>query len=227
MIACLVGIFLLFMGCGDKAESPKPKQFTQKITRGKTPPQDRKPPLPQLSEAKADAVSPEVKVPEAKPLSVAAKPVTDDSAAADMGAGKMVSPTPETVTDTTPTSAPVYSYNPKGKMDPFMAWHEDRLSVSKDRAKERRPLSPLQRVDLSQLKLVGIILSDSGNQALVEEVTGKGFIIEKGTYIGLNRGKVSRILPDRIIIEESIQYGMGDSSVRKRELKLQKQPGDD
>ena len=84
----------------------------------------------------------------------------------------------------------------------------------------RRPLTPLEKVDLSQLKLVAIIRALSGNIALVEEASGKGYVIKKGTYIGTRSGKVGKILPDRIIVEEESEDFSGKVSVREIEVKL-------
>ena len=35
-----------------------------------------------------------------------------------------------------------------------------------------------------------------GNSAIVEDATGKGYVIRKGTYIGLNSGQVIKIEKD-------------------------------
>jgi type IV pilus assembly protein PilP len=76
------------------------------------------------------------------------------------------------------------------------------------------------------LKLVAIIRAPSGNKALVEESSGKGYVIKKGTYIGLNSGKIIKIEKDNIIIEEEIQNIQGNMEVRQIELKLQKPSGE-
>ena len=76
------------------------------------------------------------------------------------------------------------------------------------------------------MKLVAIVHSPKGNRALIEETSGKGYIIFKGTYMGLNSGKVIDILKDRIIIEEDVENVLGEVVSRKRELKLQKPPGE-
>jgi hypothetical protein len=59
-------------------------------------------------------------------------------------------------------------------------------------------------VDLSQLKLVGIIRASSGNRAMVEEASGRGYVIKKGTFIGINCGRVGQILKDRVIVDEPL-----------------------
>ena len=66
-------------------------------------------------------------------------------------------------------------------------------------------MTPLERIDLSQLKLVGIILASSGNRALVEESSGKGYVIKTGTYIGVNSGKVVKIRKEKVVVEEEFE----------------------
>jgi len=96
---------------------------------------------------------------------------------------------------------PEYAYNPAGKADPFKPF----IQLTRGRAPSDRPLTPLQRYEISQLKLVAIIAAPEGNVALVEDSAGKGFFLKKGTLVGNNDGKVSRILKDRVIIEEVFQ----------------------
>ncbi|MEW5910029.1 MAG: pilus assembly protein PilP [Thermodesulfobacteriota bacterium] len=119
------------------------------------------------------------------------------------------------------------SYDPKGKIDPFEPLFKQEATGQEKRRKARTgPLTPLERVDLSQLKLVGVILASSGNKALIQEASGKGFVINNGTKIGINSGKVIQILKDRIIVEEEVEDIYGNLKMQKREMTLQKPPGD-
>jgi type IV pilus assembly protein PilP len=104
-----------------------------------------------------------------------------------------------------PKAEPEYVYNPAGKADPFKPF----IQLTMARRPGGVPLTPLQRYEVSQLKLVAIIASPGGNVALVEDSAGKGFFLKKGTLVGNNDGKVSRVLKDRVIIEEAYQdiYG--------------------
>jgi type IV pilus assembly protein PilP len=83
-------------------------------------------------------------------------------------------------------------------------------------------LTPLEKLDFSQLKLVAIILSDKGNNAMVEDASGKGYVLKEGTHVGINSGKVSRILKDKIIIEEKLRDPYGKIYVAQKELRLNK-----
>jgi|GEM_PF-583523 len=119
-------------------------------------------------------------------------------------------------------------YNPIGKLNPFEPLFKDQPAVpaSKQVRKKRVPRTPLERIALSQLKLTGIIQASSGNRALVQEASGKGYIIKRGTYIGLNAGKVTEIRGDVVIIEEEIENVLGKVSTRRKQLKLPKPPGE-
>jgi type IV pilus assembly protein PilP len=119
-------------------------------------------------------------------------------------------------------------YNPKGKIDPFEPLFRDKPSVAmvKTKRKKRIPRTPLEKIDLSQLKLVGIILASSGNRALVEESNGKGYVIKDGTYVGTNAGKVVKIEKDKVVVAEEYEDVLGNVTLRNKELKLPKPPGE-
>lgn len=221
--SCLV--FLLY-GCGKEPETAQPKKVVaQKITVQKEiqPPQPSSPTPSPVTTAKAVPPSDRAQVSkETEPkreTSVTAQPVLAIATASKPAADAQ----PETVPEDG------YFYNPKGKIDPFAPFFEDERTSAllSDQMRRSVPRTPLEKLDLSQLKLVGIILSESGNSAIVEESSGKGYIIDKGTYIGNNRGRVAQILKDRVIIEEIVKYGISEASILKKELKLQKPPGED
>jgi type IV pilus assembly protein PilP len=113
-------------------------------------------------------------------------------------------------------------YDARGKIDPFEPMFKEK-PVSVMKKKKRIPQMPLERIDLSQLKLVGIMLSENGNKALMEESSGKGYVVSKGTYVGVNSGKVIQIKKDRIVIEEEFEDVFGKTKLRRRELILQNQ----
>jgi len=114
----------------------------------------------------------------------------------------VVAPKPAEKPETAKKEEREYTYNPAGKPDPFKPFIQ--LTPTKVGAKGV-PLTPLQRYETSQLKLVAIIAAREGNVALVEDSAGKGYFLKKGTAIGKNDGKVTQILKDRVVIEEFAQ----------------------
>ena len=126
-------------------------------------------------------------------------------------------------------SIEIYFYNPEGKVDPFAPLFTAKktpVPVQKKKKKRRIPKTPLEKYDLGQLRLVGIIRSPSGNKALVEVASGKGYIVKEGTYVGVKSGKVVKIVKDSLIVEEEAEDLYGNVTINKRELKLQKPLGE-
>jgi type IV pilus assembly protein PilP len=153
--------------------------------------------------------------------------------AAQTPAGKSAPGQPATPTASSTAIAKTSSkdrpiYSPKGKIDPFEPLFRETpaLAGGKAKPKKRTPRTPLERIDISQLKLVGIILASSGNRALVEESNGKGYVIKTGTYIGTNSGKVVKIEKDKVVVAEEWEDVLGNVSLRNKEIKLPKPPGD-
>ncbi|MCF8036205.1 MAG: pilus assembly protein PilP [Desulfobacteraceae bacterium] len=119
-------------------------------------------------------------------------------------------------------------YTRKGRVDPFEPFlnkqSEETASGGEGEEIDQPPPGPLTRVSLSQLKLTAIlqIPGEKKSMAMVEDPSGKGFVIHKGTYVGESGGKVSEILSDRILIREKYKDVYGKIAVREIEKKLQK-----
>jgi type IV pilus assembly protein PilP len=167
-------------------------------------------------EKKKPAIKPKSEISEIKQAAIAPLPLTGDKLIADT---KKI--------DKTTGADGVPFYDPTGKIDPFEPlFKEKSVTVAKKKRKRRIPRTPLERIDLSQLKLVGIIMASSGNRALVEEANGKGYVIKKGTFIGTSSGKVVKIKKEKVIVEEEFEDAFGKIEIRKREIKLPKPSGE-
>lgn len=125
-------------------------------------------------------------------------------------------------------------YNPAGRIDPFEPLFQARqekmspgsMKSQSIRDARRGKLTPLEKLDISQLTLTAIIQGQQRNVAMVQESTGKGHVIKKGTYLGINSGRVVEITKNAVVIEEEVEDLLGKIIVRKREMKLQKPLGD-
>jgi len=111
---------------------------------------------------------------------------------------------------------PAFSYNPTGKPDPFKPF----IQLMPDKLRKSAFLTPLQKYDISQLKLVAIITLPEGSVALVEDQQGKGYFLKRGTAIGRRDGKVKAIHKDRVIIEEAYSDILGQAKVNEISLYL-------
>ncbi len=96
-----------------------------------------------------------------------------------------------------------YVFIPTGRNDPFfpIIFPE---GPGTTKPKPGKSLTPLQKLDLSSIKLVAIVSSGKDARALVEDSTGMGYIIKVGTYIGINNGKVIGIYPASIVYRNGV-----------------------
>jgi len=80
--------------------------------------------------------------------------------------------------------------------------------------------TPLERMDLGQLKLVAVIWNISDPRGMVEDDTGRGYILSIGTPIGKNRGKVTQISSSGVLVTEKFEDSTGKFKSRQVTLKL-------
>lgn len=117
-------------------------------------------------------------------------------------------------------------YDPAGKIDPFEPLIKNTPKDPSQKATyadtDTKGNTLLEKIDLSQLKLTGIVRTVSGNKGLVREASGKGHIIVQGTRIGTHGGRVVEVLNDRIIIKEKMQDVIGRIFFKNTEMKLNK-----
>lgn len=110
-----------------------------------------------------------------------------------------------------------YVYDPTGKPDPFRPFI---MELTRPKAIVKKPLHPLQRYDISQLKLVAIIWKVDNPRAILEDATGKGYIIAPGSYVGKNEGKVSKISDKEVVITEKSTNVLGETKIEEIRLSL-------
>jgi Tfp pilus assembly protein PilP len=82
----------------------------------------------------------------------------------------------------------------------------------------------LQRVSISQVYVVGVILSKQ-NRALVQDSSGMGYIITEGMLIGENNGIVTKVAKDGVTIKQHFKDYMGRVTTREIVLALKKEEG--
>ncbi len=108
-----------------------------------------------------------------------------------------------------------YVYDPTGKPDPFKSFIIPKM------ARVHR-LTPLQRLEISQLTLVGIVWGDKVSKAMVQDPAGKGYILTSGTPVGTKGGTVKQILKGKVVIEEKTRDLLGRVKEKTVELTLRK-----
>jgi type IV pilus assembly protein PilP len=255
IVFCLTAVMFLWAGCDDPAKTTvQPQAVRKKIAApaatgqialkppaaidgsGKpvaaqtTPPEKPKPaPLPTPAEPSPPTQAAQPQPPSTSGPPIAAAPIAGVPMASGSAAAEAAATNSQVATLLNiQVPAP---YNPKGKVDPFEPLLKDEsasAAVAKVRAKTdpNRPKTPLEKLDLGQLKLVAIIAAPTGNRALVEESSGKGYIIRAGTFIGLNSGKVVDITNGKVLVEEEYEDVYGKAITQKKEITLPKPPGE-
>jgi Tfp pilus assembly protein PilP len=117
-----------------------------------------------------------------------------------------------------------FTYDPKGKVNPFQPLVVEKPQVPvkpKGGVEEISPdATPLERLDLDKVKLVAVVWNIPEPKAMVEDSGGKGYIITKGTPLGKNRGKVTRISASGVVVTEPYDTSPGKTKTREITLKL-------
>lgn len=120
-----------------------------------------------------------------------------------------------------------FKYRANDLPDPFIPFIKETPSKSIVERKKKGPLSPLEKISPTQLKLIGIMYSHEIEPlALVELPDKKSYILKKGTSIGQNGGYVATIKKDRVIIQEPHYDLTGNKIIKKIELKLHSSEGE-
>jgi len=81
-------------------------------------------------------------------------------------------------------------------------------------------VTPLQRLSLDQLRLVGVVSGVATPKAMVEGPDGRGHTLKVGTLVGRNFGVVKRISSDRVVIEERYRTSFLQQVRQEKILKL-------
>jgi Tfp pilus assembly protein PilP len=112
-----------------------------------------------------------------------------------------------------------YFYDPAGKTDPFKSFIAEQEAIEEKKKKEVKTY--IETLDLSQLDLIAIIMSPKGNWAMVRDSKGVGYVIRKGTPIGINGGVVHQIREKEVIIREEVRdFKRGQVKLRDIPKKL-------
>ncbi|MCE5334176.1 MAG: hypothetical protein LLG06_06270 [Desulfobacteraceae bacterium] len=106
-----------------------------------------------------------------------------------------------------------FTFVPVKSLDPFMPFIQPdsgaRLGSEEEdepRAEGDKPLTPLQKMNMGEIErgLKAIIWGALGTKAVIEDSTGKGYIVAVGTPLGERHGVVKVIEKDRLVIEQQL-----------------------
>ena len=110
-----------------------------------------------------------------------------------------------------------YEYNPTGRRDPFAPIMEREGKKTKS---GERP--PLERYNIGEFKLSGIVWGGFGYSAMLEGPDGKGYFVRTGALLGPNRGVVKKITQNMMFIEEKYKTYTGETERKEIILEFRK-----
>ena len=118
-----------------------------------------------------------------------------------------------------PSDGNNFSYSPKGRRDPFKSLVQEKKKIApKIKGRSEKVKGPLEKFELSEYRLIALMVVKGTPRAMVKAPDGKGYTVKVGEYIGINGGLVKNIetkiididkngmrvekSPDRIVVEE-------------------------
>lgn len=118
-----------------------------------------------------------------------------------------------------------YSYDPKGRRDPFLSIIE---ASKRDREaeKKKKSLKPAESFDVPDIKIIAIAKKNNRYYAMVQLPDKKYFTIKEGMTLGLYGGKVIRIDAQSVVVREFVKDYRGEIQPKDIILKLRKEEGE-
>ena len=126
-----------------------------------------------------------------------------------------------------------FAYSPVKKRDPFRSHLLTTKSLGVRTATGTTPVVPLlpkapktelEKYELDSLKVVATITGVANPMAMIEapDGVGQGFIARRGTLIGKNSGRITRIYPDGIVVSEVYRDVTGKRIVNRVTLRIKR-----
>ncbi len=119
-----------------------------------------------------------------------------------------------------------FEYVLENRSDPFIPFITEKAATStvdpNEIVESKQPLTGMQLFEPGQLTLVALLKKKAGEVAMVEDFTGKGYVLLEGTKIG-RRGVVKDITSNAVIIEETAVTRAGKELVTKVVMTLKKE----
>lgn len=112
-----------------------------------------------------------------------------------------------------------YAYEPEGRRDPFRSF------VLEEARERREGRGPLEQFELSQLKVVAVVWQANRPRALIQDPSGRGYVVAEGTSMGKNAGRVIRIHDGGLVVKETYVDYLGEPTRKDIELRVRPRHG--
>jgi type IV pilus assembly protein PilP len=111
-----------------------------------------------------------------------------------------------------------YTYDKKGKRDPFEPYRHNR-GLNSDTA------GPLMAYELEQLQVVAVVWNTGNPRAIVADPRGETHVVREGTPIGKNDGLVIHIGDNIVLVKETYIDFAGEMTTNDVELRIRSTQG--
>src|SRR4030066_2518805 len=116
----------------------------------------------------------------------------------------------------------VYVYDPKGRLDPFVP-----LVETTKKEKDKKAIAgTLESYDATDFKLIAIAEKENKRYGLLVAPDNKSYTVREGSVLGLHKGIVKEITPNKIVIFEYTKDYKGELKPRQVVLELFKGEGE-
>ena len=109
-----------------------------------------------------------------------------------------------------------FHYVAEGRRDPFRS-----LMILVSKKKPEKDLPPIQKFELSEIKIAGVILDDDGPRAMIKAPDGTTYVVkgpagdQPGTIIGRNEGEVIEVTMEGIRVVEKFLDFSGNETLKE------------
>lgn len=141
---------------------------------------------------------------------------------------EVVQPAPLSLEQNEPgDNSKTYIYELEGRSDPFVPFLTPKATSASpldpnEIIDDETILTGMQLFEPGQLKLVAVLVAKGEPMALVEDVTGKGYVLREGIPIG-RRGVVDEIFASEVKIIETAKTRAGKEILNTITMKLKKE----
>jgi len=114
-----------------------------------------------------------------------------------------------------------------GEFGTAPAWRDPFRSFVLDRNAElsEQERGPLEQFDLAQLTVVAVVWGTDRARAMIEDPSGRGYVIQEGTPIGKNDGYVTQITDNSVTVLETYVDYLGESTQKSIEMRVRQTQG--
>ena len=126
-----------------------------------------------------------------------------------------------------PMKTTPFEYILENRADPFVPFITEKAATQEtgdmnEIVETDEELTGMQVFEPAQLTLVALMEKEGEKVAMVQDFTGKGYVITEGTKIG-KRGVVKSIVPNKVLIEEIAQTRAGKKIITHIDMVLKKE----